>query len=221
MVTLAKRRYCSRNLCVVKSPSDHPCRTYVLMGRKAPKPVEQPGFVKKTHARCEDCDIRGDLSTTGKPIVWIRVSRCQTCAGRGEIPLKGTESIDPYARKSARVSKYMVRKPWDSEAHPWQSPGATARFDAIARIMETPPGGLNHGRAKIDGLPVDDLGSTWRMLETEGYDSPSIKRFQGTRKHGTSYTYVKIGCRCPLCRRWKQGYNEAQYLQRKFSNPIE
>lgn len=176
------------------------------MKRRSKVEVE-PGFVRKTHARCEDCDTRGDLTATGRPVRWSGIVRCSGCAGKGEVKLSGSNTIDPYAKDSRREPKQAVYKPWDEESLRQAGPRETAELDAIARLMTEPPHGHNHGRATINGIPLDGLSTNWRTLETEGVDSPSVKRDQGSRRHGTAYAYRRIGCRCDLCKEWKRGEN--------------
>ena len=74
------------------------------MARKKPRSkavYEIEGFVSRTHTRCLDCEYRGDLDSVGKVYHerLARVSKCDTCAGRGELVLAGVERIDPMARK--------------------------------------------------------------------------------------------------------------------------
>lgn len=67
-------------------------------------------------------------------------------------------------------------------------------------FLAEPPHGHNHGRER-------NQGGGWTTLETDG-SVPSVKRFARARKHGTAYTYVRLGCRCVLCQGWKRAYNK-------------
>lgn len=82
--------------------------------------------------------------------------------------------------------------PWERELEEI----AEIEFDVMQDLMEEPPGGHNHGRART-------VSGGWHTLETPGESIPSFKRYADSRKHGTAYTYRKIGCRCELCREWK------------------
>lgn len=66
----------------------------------------------------------------------------------------------------------------------------------LEELMAEPPHGDNHGRMR-------GPEGGWTPLETNPQDPPSHKRYVDPRTHGTPYTYVRIGCRCPLCRAWK------------------
>lgn len=95
------------------------------MPRKRHSPVSLiPGFVRVTHIRCLDCDLRGDLHMTGRPLHFRRgrISKCANCAGKGEIPVSGVDSLDPYVKKSSdtfaekRKQKAELRR--HSKGHP-------------------------------------------------------------------------------------------------------
>jgi hypothetical protein len=88
-----------------------------------------------------------------------------------------------------------------------------------AEILEEPPGGVNFGRER-------SASGRWKPLEAidwefSGKDGPSepvpvteampsIKRGATVRRHGTTYTYINIGCRCQVC---KTGW--AAYIRKR------
>lgn len=89
-------------------------------------------------------------------------------------------------------------EPWERELEEI----AEIEFDVMQEIMEEPPGGHNHGRART-------LSGGWHILETPGKDSPSYKHYiEKPRKHGTAYTYMKLRCRCEACRAWMRDYRK-------------
>ena len=169
------------------------------------------GFVRITHRRCEDCDIRGDLHASGSPLPkrYHTISKCATCGGKGEIRVAHSEGLDPYRSKDLpRMIRFLERRleRAHSERHRFR---ARTRLEDICRLlMEIPPGGFNHGRAKAED-------GSWQPLESEGRDgdvfhSPSWKRPLEPLKHGTRYAYEKAGCRCFTCRRWNATRVQAQ-----------
>ena len=89
-----------------------------------------------------------------------------------------------------------------------------------AELMAEPPGGVNHGRRKtVTGgwQPLEAVDYTWDGEEKKpvpvGDDLPTSRRHVGKRRHGTTYTYVKIGCRCQVC---KDGW--ARYIRERRLN---
>jgi hypothetical protein len=78
-------------------------------------------------------------------------------------------------------------------------------FDELRELMEEPPGGYNHGRQR-------GAGGAWESVEQADYVMQTQKRYAESRKHGTEYTYRKLGCRCPTCRAYKSLQNAAYRL---------
>lgn len=74
--------------------------------------MPEPRFTRQTHVRCEDCDIRGDLTAAGlrAPHSRARIHSCGGCGGHGELPPEsprdpydsGIDASDPYAAKRLR-----------------------------------------------------------------------------------------------------------------------
>lgn len=177
---------------------------------------EAQGFVRYTHRRCPDCDIREDLHASGTAIPKRRhrIVKCQTCNGSGEIPLSLKEGADPYRGRTpaGRPQIYEARraKRAHSERHRFRA--TTYLFDICELLMQIPPGGFNHGRTKSED-------GTWKPLESEGKDGdvqwpPSFKKFIEPLNHGTRYAYQKAKCRCFACRRWNSE------LSRRLATPI-
>jgi hypothetical protein len=82
----------------------------------------------------------------------------------------------------------------------------------------------NHGRVRgagwrpLEPVETDDSISTefGEPAVFSAYGETSPKRYVETpRKHGTAYTYEKLGCRCETCREWKRARNAKQYAERK------
>ena len=69
-------------------------------------------------------------------------------------------------------------------------------WDELRELMEEPPGGHNHGRARA-------MSGDWESVEQVDYIMQTRKRYADARKHGTAYTYMKLRCRCEQCRAWQ------------------
>lgn len=82
---------------------------------------------------------------------------------------------------------------------------------------------VNHGRTRsgnwqpLEPVEVDDSIKTDSGVPAvfSAYGEPSPKQHVEPRKHGTAYTYEKLGCRCEACREWKRARNAKQYAERK------
>lgn len=81
----------------------------------------------------------------------------------------------------------------------------------LAEIMAEPPAGHNHGWTR-------NQHGGWSGLET-GESLSRERPFVARDYHGRAYGYVKMKCRCVLCRAWKATYN-TEYRSRK-SNPLD
>jgi len=71
------------------------------MADPRPKPLQElpKGFLRSHHERCEDCEYRGALDNVGRPIYrsGVRLTAgCETCKGRGRVPLARERKTDPY-----------------------------------------------------------------------------------------------------------------------------
>lgn len=165
----------------------------------------ESGFVRITHRRCEDCEIREDLHASGTPIPKRRhrVSKCETCGGKGEISNGIKESLDPYRRPvpPGRSQFYEAKRRARAHDERHRFRAYTDLFDICDMLMQIPPGGFNHGRTK------DSESGGWRPLESQGRDgdviwNPSFKNEVQPLKHGTRYAYQRAKCRCFVCRAW-------------------
>lgn len=62
-------------------------------------PLIPYGFTRSLTERCPDCEYRGALDNIGKARI-VRGRRlswgCETCGGKGRIPLPRERKIDPY-----------------------------------------------------------------------------------------------------------------------------
>lgn len=165
------------------------------------------GFVRYTHCRCEDCDIREDLHASGSPLPKRRhqIARCATCGGKGELPLDRKAGLDPYRSKAppGRAQFYEAKRAKRAHAERHRFRARTHNFEECELLMQIPPGGFNHGRFKADD-------GSWKPLESEGYHSPSFKAYIEPIRHGTRARYTKRGCRCFLCRQANAEYERAR-----------
>lgn len=179
----------------------------------------QSGFVRLSHRRCQDCDIREDLHASGKPNPKRRhrIARCEPCKGLGEIPLDLKAGIDPYRGKTpaGRPQFYEAKRAQRAYAERHRFRPKTRLFELCEVLMQIPPTGFNHGRTKDA-----DERSGWRTLESHGMDGevfwhPSFKRISEAKpiKHGTRYAYQRRKCRCFLCRRWAADDRQKQRLR--------
>lgn len=166
--------------------------------------VVDSGFIRRSHERCEECDIREDLHASGAAIPQRRhrIAKCEACKGVGELPLGVKDGADPYRTqpKPGREQFFAARRAVRARNERHRFRPKTHQFEECELVMQIPPGGFNHGRAKSED-------GTWRPLESEGRDGdilwhPSFKREPQPLKHGTAYAYVKVKCRCFECRRW-------------------
>jgi len=176
-----------------------------------------PGFVRFTHRRCEDCEIREDLHASGAAIPQRRhrIAKCQTCAGKGELRLDHKTGLDPYRTQPAqgRPQAYAAKRQLRAHSERHRFRPKSFSFEECELVMQIPPGGFNHGRARNED-------GTWRTLESEGRDgdirwNPSFKGQVVPIKHGTRSAYTNGGCRCFMSRR-----ANALYKQRKANGGI-
>lgn len=172
----------------------------------------EAGFVRFTHRRCEDCEIREDLHASGAAIPQrrFRIARCQTCGGRGEIPNDHKSGLDPYRSKDkpGKPQLYEKRRALRAYSERHRFRPKTFLFDICELVMQIPPGGFNHGRTRTED-------GEWRPLESQGSDgdviwNPSFKHQNLPLKHGTRYSYEKGKCRCLLCRAWRRNYDRGR-----------
>lgn len=170
------------------------------------------GFVRYTHRRCEDCDIREDLHASGSPLPKRRhnIARCKTCGGKGELPLDKKSGVDPYAGRvpPGRAQFYESKRAKRAHDERHRFRAYTHLFEECEEAMQIPPGGFNYGRTKTDE-------GAWAPLESEGYASPSFKHYAESIAHGTRTRYIKRQCRCFLCRR-----ANAEYERSRSGTPI-
>lgn len=78
--------------------------------------------------------------------------------------------------------------------------------DDLIELMGEPAGGHNHGWSR-------NQHGGWSGLET-GEELFRDKPFVARDYHGRAYGYVKMRCRCVLCRSWKALYNESYRSQK-------